>query len=207
MKKYLIIITVLFFSLYTHGQTAKKEYLLDENNKPITESIFKSKIGSSDYHYVLLETDSTLTAKLILRDQYGSITPEKRNEIIQYLTGISGIKISDDQIIVVNFYYKDPETSANKRYGSCIDHYTDDRKYLRFFKNNPAAVQFFITAKDYVYSKNKTLEDKGRIFQDGFFFYGGHCGNYIIIKPDGSYYKRIGEYRQDEIPGKIEKGF
>ncbi|WP_294823156.1 hypothetical protein, partial [uncultured Flavobacterium sp.] len=185
----------------------KEEKLIDENGAAITESAFKTKINNGNYHYILLETDSTLTAKLVKRDQYGAITPEKRNEIIKYLTRISGKEISESQIMVVHFYYEDPESPANKRHGTCIDHYTGDRKYLQFFKNNPEAVQFFITAKDYVYDEKKTFEDKERLFQDEFFSHGGYCGNYIIIKPDGSYYKRIGEYRQDEIPGKVKNGF
>ena len=65
--------------------------------------------------------------------------------------------------------------------------------------------QFFVTEKMYVYKKKSVAEDKNGIIKKLLFENATYCGNYIILLPDGRFYRRYGEYRQDEIPFLITK--
>ena len=47
------------------------------------------------------------------------------------------------------------------------------------------------------------FEDKEDIVRKLFFEYYFSCGNYIIIKKNGAFLRRYGEYQQDEIPEKV----
>ncbi len=87
--------------------------------------------------------------------------------------------------------------------GSCIDHYTSDYTYKRYFKTSKSEIQFFITEKKYNYRKKNVFNDENEYLKQRFFKYALNCGNYIIIKPNGDYLIRLGEYRQDLVYEKI----
>lgn len=192
---------LLFFSITLFGQTAKKEYLIDENDKPVTGTDFKNKIKDPHkYHYTITETDSTLTGRLVPTEEYGIFSEKARLEILKELEELSGRKINTDAVLVINFYFKEPV--RNQR--PCIDNYTTDGAYKRFFKRHDEYAQFFITEKGFDYGKKVVFEDKNEVIRNTVFKYIFHCGNYIIIKPNGHYLRRVGEYRQDEIPDKVK---
>jgi hypothetical protein len=124
-----------------------------------------------------------------------------RTEIVAELFELTGVKIEDSSIIIINFYIN-PVQIPNS---SCIDHYTSDYSYNRYLKKNKNITQFFVTEKMYVYKKKNVVEDKNGIIRKLLFENATYCGNYIIILPDGKFYRRYGEYRQDEIPFLITK--
>jgi hypothetical protein len=124
-----------------------------------------------------------------------------RTEIVAELLELTGVKIEDSSIIIINFYIN-PVQIPN---GSCIDHYTSDYSYKRYLKKNKNISQFFVTEKMYVYKKKNITEDKNGIIKKLLFEDATWCGNYIIIAPDGKFYRRYGEYRQEEIPFLITK--
>jgi len=124
-----------------------------------------------------------------------------RTEIVAELFELTGVKIEDSNIIIINFYIN-PVQIPNS---SCIDHYTSDYSYNRCLKKNKNITQFFVTEKMYVYKKKNVVEDKNGIIRKLLFENATYCGNYIIILPDGKFYRRYGEYRQDEIPFLITK--
>jgi hypothetical protein len=124
-----------------------------------------------------------------------------RTEIVAELLELTGVKIEDSSIIIINFYINPVQISNS----SCIDHYTSDYSYNRYLKKNKNITQFFVTEKMYVYKKKNVVEDKNGIIRKLLFENATYCGNYIIILPDGKFYRRYGEYRQDEIPFLITK--
>lgn len=48
-------------------------------------------------------------------------------------------------------------------------------------------------------TRKNAYEDKNYVIGNTVFPDEIYCGNYIIIKPNGQYYKQVGEYRQDDI--------
>lgn len=126
----------------------------------------------------------------------GKLNEIDRIKLIEELSKLTGFKIDQTKTVIINFYIK-PKVEPN---GSCIDHYTDDYAYKRFIKKNKNIIQFFITQKEYVYKKNKVIEDKNDLIKKIIFENAKQCGNYVIIKFDGEFIRKYGEYRQDEIP-------
>lgn len=124
-----------------------------------------------------------------------------RTELATELLELTGVKIEDSNIIIINFFIN-PDIIPH---GSCIDHYTSDYSYKRYLKKNKNITQFFVTEKMYVYKKKSVAEDKNGIIKKLLFENATYCGNYIILLPDGKFYRRYGEYRQDEIPFLITK--
>ncbi|WP_289046591.1 hypothetical protein [uncultured Olleya sp.] len=131
----------------------------------------------------------------------GNLGELQKATLVEELQNLTGEKIDSSKIIVINFYDK-PNRKPN---GSCIDYYSSDYKYLRFFKKKPNILQFFITQKGYNYKKRKVIEDKNNTIRNLIFTDAKSCGNYIIIKANGDYLKNLGEYRQDQIPEIIKK--
>lgn len=130
----------------------------------------------------------------------GNLDYSKKSIIINELQNLTDLKIDSAYTIVINFYDK----PLRKPNGSCIDYYTEDYKYLRFFKKNPYILQFFISQQEYKYKNNKVIEDKNNTIRNLIFQDAKSCGNYIIIKPNGDFLRKLGEYRQDQIPELIE---
>lgn len=203
MKLYTFIF-LSFCSLTLFAQTAlKKEFYLDENNKPILLAEFKGKVSlSNKYSYtVVSETDSTLIAKLIFREQTGVLQPTERDAVVKALQQLTGREFKASQTIIINYFYREPV----KNQAPCIDHYASDKKYQRYIAKHDNYAQFFITEKGFNYNRQFVYEDANEAIRNLLFKDVVHCGNYIIIKPNGHYYKRVGEYRQDDIPSKIKE--
>ena len=197
------IITLTFLVIFlgtAYSQNSnKKEFLYDENWKLIEMSDFKDKIKDSKYTYKLFENDTAYVGKILLREEIGKITNDDRTLLINYLKKITNSEVDSTKNIIINFFFK-PEIKPN---GSCIDNYTSDSKYKRYFKKNSNDIQFFIIQKDYNYKKKNVFEDNEGFIQKLLFKYYFDCGNYIIIKPNGEFLLRRGEYRQNEIKEKI----
>ncbi|MFV0304947.1 MAG: hypothetical protein ACK5IC_05665 [Moheibacter sp.] len=75
----------------------------------------------------------------------------------------------------------------------------DYKPHQKIQKKNNRDVQFFITQKDFKYKKSNVFEDSDDFIRKLFFKYYFSCGNYIIIRPNGEFLLRRGEYRKDEI--------
>ena len=66
-------------------------------------------------------------------------------------------------------------------------------------ENNTSISQFFITEKNYEYKNKKVYQDKNDIIRATLLKHKFACGNYIIIHPNGNFYQKLREYKQDEI--------
>lgn len=133
------------------------------------------------------------------KTEKGTLTNKEKQALIIELKKFKNIEIDSAKTIVINFYIK-PEIAPN---GSCIDHYTADRTYQKSFRKSDA-VQFFITEKNYSYEREKVYEDQNDFIKNLLFKNAELCGNYVIIKPNGDFFKRLDEYRQEEIIGLIK---
>jgi|GEM_PF-1865755 len=201
--KLIIPILLYFVTINFHGQVPEKAgYLFDENGEIISQKTFEEKSGTGKYAWHISENNDSIVARIILREQYGSITIEERNEIVMALKALTGKSISNDQKIIINYFLKENPPAKQK---PCIDHYSSDRVYLKFLKKNKDVFQAFITNKGFSYNKDFVFEDKNETIKKLLFKYAADCGNYIIIQPDGKFYRRIGEYRQDFIPKKLKE--
>ncbi|AWI24415.1 hypothetical protein [Flavobacterium pallidum] len=132
----------------------------------------------------------------------GTLSNSERNTVISDLSKLTNTEIDTLKTIVINFY-RSPDKKPS---GNCIDFYTSDAKYIKFFKKKKSnAVQFFITEKSFHYEKPFVKEDTNNVIKNLLFTDAKQCGNYIIIKPDGKFLKRLSEYRQSDIPDIIKK--
>lgn len=134
-----------------------------------------------------------------MRKEVGTLLLPDLKLMREELERITGKDIDSTKTIVINFFFK--EDTQNKKLS--IEHYTSDKKYLKFFRRNPQYLQFFITEKGYLYEKTLTHYDSNEILRDLFFKYA-FATNYIIIKPSGKFYRQVSEHRQDEIPDKVK---
>lgn len=201
MKKVVLYIFCFITSTCLSQKNAKPQYLIDENNQFITSDQFKSKVQNKELELFAYEIDTALIARFVKKRDIGSLTIQEKTTIIEELQKISNSKIDVTKILIINFFYKDnPEPN-----GSCIDYYTNDKVYKKNLTKNNDVIQFFITQKDYQYKNKNVLQDTNDIIRKILFKYKIDCGNYIIIKPDGSFFRKFGEYRQDEILKIINK--
>ena len=200
MKKIITFTFIIFFWISYSQNSNKKEFFFDENWNLIEMDVFKKKIENrKNYTYRLVENDTAYIGKILLREEFGNITKEDKIDLIKNLEKITNVEIDSTKNIVINFFFK-PVKNPN---GSCIDHYTSDRKYKKHFKKNKKDLQFFITQKGYEYKKKQVFEDREDFIRKLLFKYYMGCGNYIIIRNNGEFLRRLGEYRQSEIANKI----
>ncbi|MBY8961482.1 hypothetical protein KJK34_01830 [Flavobacterium sp. D11R37] len=193
-----LFLTLLFFTtIQALSQAQKKEYLLNENGDITNLEAFKAKL-SEGYVYGFIESDTAIVAKLVLREETGTLQPEQVKEIREALSGLTGNSIDKSQTLIIHFFAKPNKYSES----DCIDNYVTDYTYKRFIKKNPKYARFNITAKGFVYDSKKVFEDKEGVINK-YFMYGLICGNYMIILPDGRFYRMMGEYIQRDIPKKL----
>jgi hypothetical protein len=86
-----------------------------------------------------------------------------------------------------------------------IEYYTSNKRYEKFFAKHPEYMQFFIAQNNVKFKGNKIYSDVDNKLRTLLFPYP-IAANYIIIWPDGKYYKQLNEYRLDEIPQKVKAG-
>lgn len=200
MKLQAIFLLLLFSNCLFSQQNLKKETYFDENGNRIGATGFKIKYENYKVYApsIVSETDSTITQKIVFREVYDTL--QSRETVVKVLKQLTGKTINANQNIVINFFFKEPVQNQ----APSIDYYASVKKYQKYFEKHTSSIQFFMTEKNYDTGKtNVTIDDKGAIrnllFKDNI-----EGGNYIIIKPNGHYYKRVGEYRQDEIPDRIK---
>lgn len=192
--KYILFILL---SLNCFSQTnSKAQYLFDENDQLINQDQFKNKLNDKKIELITYEIDTAFIGRFLKKRDIGILSSSEKIKIYNALQNISTKKIDYSKTIIINFFYKDiPEPD-----GSCIDYYVTDKAYKKFLDNNNSISQFFITEKNYDYKNKNVYQDKNDIIRATLFKYRFVCGNYIIIQPNGHFYRKLGEYKQDEIP-------
>lgn len=193
---------LLLFSLKSLGQsTDKPGYVLDENGKNISQDFFIQQSKTGKYSWATYETKDSLNVRLITREIYGEINPKQKKELLDHLKDITNTAVHNNQTIIINFAFK--ETSPNQQ-RHCLDHYSSVKSYRNFFKNKELFAQFYVSQQGFKYHEEFVFEDSNDAIRKMFFPYGLDC-NYIIIKPDGRYYRQMSEHHQDQIPSKAKE--
>lgn len=196
MIKRLFFLALLNFTFAFSQEKKSKEYFIDENKNVIDSKIFKHKLNDKKYWYKTFEKDTATITKLVPKEEYGRFSDEIKILIFKELEKLSGKVIGLEETVIINFFIK-PESNPN---GSCIDHYTSDVQFQNYTSKKKNKIkQFFIVEESYSYDNNQVINDSNGIIEKLSFEDGLGCGNYIIIKPSGAYYRKFGEYRQDKI--------
>lgn len=194
------IFLFLFFSSIAFGQsTEKRGYLFNEKGENISQGSFEQKAKSGQYTWVVSETKDSINARLILREEYGNINVTEKKQLIDYLKEITGNEINDTETIIINFSFK--EAGPNQKH--CLDYYSSVKSYRNYFKGKKQFAQFYFTQQGFPYPKDFVYEDKNDVIRKLLFTYGSYC-NYIIIKPNGRFFRNMGEHHQDKITSKAK---
>lgn len=197
--KTLLLTGLLLFTCLLPAQSKKPEYLLDEQNTKISEAVFKSKIATQKFTYGFFENDTAVIAKVLPREERGQLSAEQYKAFIDALREIEGDGVREGQTVVLHFFYK-PKAPVN---GGCIDFYTVDSRYKKQLRKR-GIQPIFIVQRGYKYEGSAREDTYDRI-RALLFPYDVQCGNYIIVKPNGAFYRRLGEYRQDQVVDNMDK--
>ena len=196
MIKRLLFLALLNYTFAFSQEKNVKRYFTDENKNIINSKTFQEKLKDKKYWYKTFEKDTATITKLVQKEEYGRFSDDNKNLIFKELEKISGKVIGAEETVIINFFIK-PESNPN---GSCIDYYTSDVQFKNYtLKKKNKIKQFFIVEENYSYDRNQVIIDSNGIIEKLSFEDALGCGNYIIIKPSGKYYRKFGEYRQDKI--------
>lgn len=195
-----LVILLLLFSLKSLAQsTNKPSYVLNEKGENISQDFFLQQTRSGKYTWISYETKDSLTARLIARETYGEISLKQKEYLLKILNEITGTTVLPSQTIIINFALE--KDIPNQRH--CLDYYSSVKSYRNFFKKKEQFAQFYITQQGFRYPKDFVFEDKNDDIKKMLFPYTSDC-SYIIIKPDGKFYRQISEHHQDKIPAKAK---
>lgn len=208
-----IIGVVLIFLVFQKGHSQKTIYL-DVNGKKISKNEYQKKW--IDQELFLTRWDSigkngkryaTLKNNLYQRGVFN------HNTIIQQLQKITGKKIQDSLIIILEFYYKDDLCNLvwdNKWTKSDIK---ERKSFIIPIKDYLASknILFFSLFEDDIDLKNKPNDkneffysDLNNFFRSELFIEPTLCGSHAIIKPNGEILIKNGENRADFMSGHLK---
>lgn len=200
---------ILLFSLKTMGQNKHILYYSEEG-KRISGQQFKTLRNYNKNLDLYFENDSTQVGLLVTREKYGHLDSVTAGNLKLYLTQISGKSIDSTDNIVVNFLtYRPEEENASRPLSKHNVLYKD---YLKGLHKSPNINQFWIGSGEsdlsYLqkYEIDYTVDEEG-VFKILFFPYEVKYGNFILIKPDGSYYYYLGEHSKSQIWEKSRRFF
>jgi hypothetical protein len=196
MKKITIILSLLV-SFISFSQKPKT-YYFDENQNQIAKEEFDKR--GDDWKtgffksYFVDQNDSSREIAMIFRAlEKGTITKEKYKEAIDYINKITGAGIDEEYTIAICYFFKPVNM------GNVVDFQSSQSSYKNFFSKKKKTFNIFMTEKGYHRDLKDVYEDKDGKIKDLFFKYPFDHGNYIAIRPDGSFQKRIEEYNYHEI--------
>lgn len=196
MKK-TIIILYLLVSFMSFSQKPKT-YYFDENEKEISKSEFDKRAegwqtGFLKGYFSDLKNDDAEIAMIFRAQEKGIMPKEKYKEAIDYINKISNAGIDEEYTIAICYFFK-PESMYE-----VVGFQSSQSSYKNFFKRKKKTFNIFMTEKGYQSNLKNVYEDKDGKIKDLFFKYPFDHGNYIVIRPDGSFQKRIEEYNYHEI--------
>ncbi|WP_394667138.1 hypothetical protein [uncultured Chryseobacterium sp.] len=197
MKK-ISIILLLLIAFMSFSQRPKT-YYFDENQHEISKSEFDKresgwKTGYLKRYFSDLKNANTDVAIIFRALEKGVISKEAHKEAIDYINKITNAGIDEEYTIAICYFFK-PINEAQE----IVAHQSSQRPYTNFFRKNKNVFNIFMTEKGYQSDVRNAYEDKEGKIKDLFFKYPFDHGNYIVIKPDGSFQKRIEEYNYHEI--------
>ncbi|MDX1272588.1 hypothetical protein [Bizionia paragorgiae] len=193
----------LFLFSFTCLSQTKTIVLYNEDGTTLTKEQFLTSSRLKDKFSVYYENDTIKYGIVLNRIKFGTISPSTFSELKNYLTQLSGTPILEKQNIVINYLNKTPLTSQNKQPKSSWN--VLDRDYTKGLHRIADIRQFWIyhpetDELDY-YQKNNInwISDTANFFKSTFFPFDVRYANYLLIKPDGSYFYQLSEHSKYTI--------
>jgi len=130
-------------------------------------------------------------------DEKNSLESDFFSELKNYLSEIVNYKLDFSKKIVINFIDNDPRGNiTNYRvpwdifYGNLSDDLNEIENCNHIWIKNIQVENLYY----YHGNKIKWVTDKNNLIRSKFFKYNGLNGGFLILKPDGQYYLKVGEY-------------
>lgn len=160
----------------------------------------KSLIERKPYLYVIQKLDgSQINVKSHFID---SLSNEYYDTLKKHLNSISYKEINFDKKIIINFIDNDPRINKKNYQVPWDIFYGNIEKDL---SKHGQSNHFWIINKRvkhlYYYHGDKInwIVDENNLIREMFFNYDGLNGGFVIIKPNGKYFLKIGEYRKSDF--------
>ncbi|AGC78603.1 hypothetical protein LX97_02634 [Nonlabens dokdonensis] len=197
----LIIVALLFACSTGFAQQSieKPSYYFGNKGETISKEEFAQKAMSFGYDYKYKEMDTAFVGRLILKREKGTLTKEQLVEVRKYLKKLTGKNINTNSTIVINYFVAPKDGDK-----TCADSYVNDSDYAKRLQQLDLTEQFFIAEKRYQLEKKNVYQESADFLKHYLFENARTCGNYMILRPDGSFYSKYGEYEQDKIISLID---
>lgn len=201
---------IIFYTGLTFGQQ-KPIVFYNEVGEEINQLDFLRSKDYSENLDLYFENDTIQIGILITRQKFGHLDKKTFVNFKSYLSNISDKQIDSSQNIVINYLTPLPKKVDNIKSKSSWN--VLEKHYLRKLHKIADIKQFWITSPEsdnlnfYHHNKINWISDKDNLFKNLFFPYDVRYGNFILIKPDGSYYYYLGEHSKYKIWEKAEKFF
>ncbi|TYA58867.1 hypothetical protein [Formosa maritima] len=195
MKYYLLIISLLFSVIVCSQVEDKKPYMFDENGKAIGEKEFFSKLKSGVYFKRAVVNDTAVLAKLYVRKFEGQLDTASYSIFINHFEKTVKTKIDTTKPLVVYFFYESDKRLAK--------HYANTER-LKELNNSEVVQTFYMTEKGFHFKNRKHIfyEDSLDLVKQTFISPHNCCGSAVVLKPNGEYYKELGEFNSIKITEK-----
>ncbi len=209
-----IVLSFFFIILVSHYSLGQEKIYLDEDGNKVNQIEFRKKW--SDKELLLSRWDSIGKNKkryaTLKKDlyQYGNFT---HSSLITELEKITGKKIQDSLIIILEFYYKDDLCNSvwdNKWTKSDIKERKEFITPIRDYLYSNDMILFCLFEKTIQLKNNPNSEtefffsDLNSFFRNKIFLNPTLCGSHAIIKPNGEVLVRNGENRADYMTGHLK---
>ncbi len=194
-----IVVLLLNTVCFSQPVIDKPSYFFNNKGTSITKEEFAKKAMSFGYDYKYKEEDSAYVGRLILKREKGTLTKERLVEVRKYLKKLTGKSVNTNSTIVINYFVA--PVNGDK---SCADSYINDSDYAKRLQQLDLTEQFFIAEKKYQLDKKNVYQESADFLKKYLFENARTCGNYMILRPDGSFYSKYGEYEQDKIISLID---
>ncbi|GAA5097702.1 hypothetical protein GCM10023210_33000 [Chryseobacterium ginsengisoli] len=198
MRKIIFVLIVLIgFKSFSQKKTI---YYFDENQKQITKEEFDKrdfgrKTGYLKGYFSDIKNANTEVAMIFRALEKGVLSKEIHKEVIDYINKLTDEGIDEEYTIAICYFFRPVNMDAG-----IIEQQFSNSSYTGFFREkNKKVFIFFMTEKGYQSDVKNVYEDKEGKIKDLFFKYPFEYGNYIAIRPDGSFQKRIEKYNYHEI--------
>ncbi|MDC9723036.1 MAG: hypothetical protein PSN34_09735 [Urechidicola sp.] len=210
--------TILFFglslSLFSQTKTAKDTLYFDENEKEISQAVFKKKCNAAVFNCQITESDSLTTQRVFYNFYFGKISTDEFENIVIHFNAKSDNKLSMSSNILI--YHRDKllsfkegrrldslnstkskkitkkkYTKYKKRHDDIVQHWNKSRdKFSKEIKKNHNTSTLFVANKNYGYE----LENEyfTWIIDDFSFLENSYYQSIIILKPNGDYFISFG---------------
>ncbi|MXV38681.1 hypothetical protein GO491_08355 [Flavobacteriaceae bacterium Ap0902] len=143
----------------------------------------------------------------VLNETTGNLSTEDYQLLKNHLSNISTENIDFNKSIIINYINNDPKSAQTNYQVEWDIFYGDLAKKLSKIEQNHQFWMINPEVQNLHYYGNKIdwRTDKNNIIKKLFFDYNGLNGGFIIIKPDGSFYKNVGEYTKADVINAFKK--